>query len=359
MDISTVPVHLSDRSYDITIGQNLLPHANRYVPESLQGRRYFVLADEEVRGHASELIGALGGAEFLSIKGGEQAKSWEGLQTVTDWLLDHKVDRKSVLFVVGGGVIGDLGGFAAASVLRGIPFIQVPTTLLAQVDSSVGGKTGINSHHGKNLIGAFYQPRAVLCDLGVLATLPDREIKAGYAEIVKYALINDPAFFDWLEDNAAGIIARDIDVLRYAIETSCRAKAAIVAADEKEEGQRALLNLGHTFAHALEAAAGYDGRLLHGEAVSIGLVLAHRLSVKAGLCGGNAAQAVEDHLGRLGMPTAIPDFAPDADTLMALMQGDKKAEKKQIGFIVTRGIGQAFQNYEIDMNDVRSVLETR
>ncbi len=359
MDISTVPVHLSDRSYDITIGQDLLPNANYYLPEELRDRRYFVLADKNARGHARELIGALGGAESLSLKGGEQAKSWEGLRTVADWLLDHKVDRKSVLFAVGGGVIGDLGGFAAASVLRGIPFVQVPTTLLAQVDSSVGGKTGINSRHGKNLIGAFYQPRAVLCDLGVLATLPDREIKAGYAEIVKYALINDPAFFEWLEENGEKILTGDEAALSYAIETSCKAKAAIVAADEKEAGQRALLNLGHTFAHALEAAAGYDGRLLHGEAVSIGLVLAYRLSVKAGLCSGNAAQAVEAHLSRLGMPTAIPDFSPDADTLMALMQGDKKAEKKQIGFIVTRGIGQAFQNYEIDMNDVRSVLETR
>ena len=356
MDISTVRVALDSRSYDITIGKGLLTHANYYMPEDIQGRRYFVLADENVRGHASELIGALGGAEMLSIKGGEQAKSWEGLQTVTDWLLDHKVDRKSVLFVVGGGVIGDLGGFAAASVMRGIPFVQVPTTLLSQVDSSVGGKTGINSHHGKNLVGAFYQPRAVLCDLNVLGTLPEREMKAGYAEIIKYALINDPTFFEWLEENGEKVLAGDEAALRYAIETSCQAKAAIVAADEKETGQRALLNLGHTFAHALEAAAGYDGRLLHGEAVSIGLVLAHRLSAKMGLCGDNAAQAVEAHLNKLGLPTGLPDFAPDAEELVELMYGDKKADGKRIGFILSRGIGQAFQSYDVDMDDVRNIL---
>lgn len=356
MDISTVPIALESRSYDITIGKGLLPHANYYLPEDLRDRRYFVLADRNARGHARELIGALGGAESLSIEGGEQAKSWDGLKNVTDWLLDHKVDRKSVLFAVGGGVIGDLGGFAAASVLRGIDFVQVPTTLLAQVDSSVGGKTGINSHHGKNLVGAFYQPRAVLCDLGVLDTLPEREMKAGYAEIVKYALINDPAFFEWLEENGEKVLARDEAALRYAIETSCKAKAAIVAADEKETGQRALLNLGHTFAHALEAAAGYDGRLLHGEAVSIGLALAHRLSARMGLCGGNAAQAVEAHLNKLGLPTTIPDFAPSADELIELMRGDKKADGKRIGFILSHGIGQAFQSYDVDMDDVKNLF---
>lgn len=356
MDISVVPVALDNRSYDITIGKGLLMHANYYLPEELQGRRYFVLSDKNARGHAREMIGALGGAQSLSLEGGEQAKSWEGLQTVIDWLLDHKIDRKSVLFTVGGGVIGDLGGFAAASVMRGIPFIQVPTTLLAQVDSSVGGKTGINTHHGKNLVGAFCQPRAVLCDLEALETLPDREMRAGYAEIIKYALINDPQFFEWLEENGEKILARDEAALLYAIEMSCKAKAAIVAADERETGQRALLNLGHTFAHALEAAAGYDGRLLHGEAVSIGLVLAHRLSAEMGLCGDNAAQAVEAHLARLGLPTSLPDFAPPADDLIELMYGDKKADGKRIGFILSRGIGRAFQSYDVDMDKVKAVL---
>ncbi len=359
MSASTVSVDLGPRSYDIAIGKDLLVNATHYLPSSLLGRRYFVLADDNVRGHAQELIGALGGAELLTIKGGEGAKSWDGLQTVTDWLLDHQVDRQSVLFVVGGGVIGDLGGFAAASVLRGIPFVQVPTTLLAQVDSSVGGKTGINSHHGKNLVGAFYQPRAVLCDLGVLNTLPEREMKAGYAEIIKYALINDPTFFEWLEKHGDDVLARDEEALSHAIETSCRAKAAIVTADEKESGVRALLNLGHTFAHALEAAAGYDGRLLHGEAVSIGLVMAQRLSAKMGLCGDNAVQAVEQHLRARGLPTALPDFAPEADDLIGLMHGDKKADGKRIGFILSRGIGQAFQSYDVDMNDVKNILEQR
>ncbi len=356
MSTSTVTVDLGSRSYDIAIGRDLLASAKQYLPRDLLDRRYFVLADDNVRGHAQELIGALGGAELLTMRGGEQAKSWDGLQTVTDWLLDHQVDRKSVLFVVGGGVMGDLGGFAAASVLRGIPFVQVPTSLLAQVDSSVGGKTGINSHHGKNLIGAFYQPRAVLCDLDVLNTLPEREMKAGYAEVIKYALINDPAFFDWLEESGEKVLARDEAALVHAIETSCRAKAAIVTADEKEGGVRALLNLGHTFAHALEAVAGYDGRLLHGEAVSIGTVLAHRLSARMGLCGDNAAQAVEGHLNKLGMPTTIPDFITDADELIDLMHGDKKADAGKIGFILSRGIGQAFQSYDVDMDDVKDIL---
>lgn len=357
MVLSTVPVNLESRAYDITIGQGVLSQALQHIPMDLRGRRAFVLADENVRGHASELIGALGGAELLTIKGGEQAKSWQGLRNVTDWLLDHKIDRKSVLFVVGGGVIGDLGGFAAASVLRGIPFVQVPTTLLAQVDSSVGGKTGINTHHGKNLIGAFYQPRAVLCDLDTLGTLPAREMKAGYAEVLKYALINDPAFFDWLEKNGDAVISGEPAALAHAIETSCRAKAAIVAADEKEQGVRALLNLGHTFAHALEAAAAYDGRLLHGEAVAIGMVMAHRLSARMGLCGDNALQAVEMHLRGLDLPTTMPDYMPGADALLDLMRGDKKADGKRIGFILTRGIGQAFQTYDVDFADVKAVLE--
>lgn len=357
MSIATIPLALGDHSYAITIGQDLLSGAAAYLPTAIQGRRCFVLADDNVKGHAGALIRALGGAELLTVRGGEQAKSWEGVKTVTDWLLDHQVDRRSVLFVVGGGVIGDLGGFAASCVLRGIPIVQVPTTLLAQVDSSVGGKTGINTPHGKNLIGAFYQPCAVLCDLDVLATLPGREMKAGYAEIVKYALIGDAPFFDWLEENGERVLARDPAALAYAIETSCKAKATIVSADEKERGVRALLNLGHTFAHALEAASGYDGRLLHGEAVSIGLVMAHRLSARMGLCGDNAVQAVESHLKNLGLPTAPPDLGIKPRELTNIMQGDKKADQGKIGFILTRGIGRAFQSFDVNMTDVQRVLE--
>lgn len=357
MTFTSVPVDLGERSYSITIGKNLLAQAGDHLPADIKGRRSFILADENVVMYAAPLIAALGDAELLTIPGGEQAKSWSGLHEVSEWLLSKKVDRKSVLYAVGGGVIGDLGGFSAACTLRGISFVQIPTTLLAQVDSSVGGKTGINSQHGKNLVGAFYQPRTVLCDLDTLHTLPEREMKAGYAEILKYALINDPAFFEWLEDNGEKVLARDEGALTYAIETSCRAKATIVAEDETEKGARALLNLGHTFAHALELAGHYDGRLLHGEAVSIGLVLAHKLSARMKLCGDNAANAVESHLKKLGLPTSVPPLGASSEQLIHYMQGDKKADGGKIGFILTRGIGQAFQSYDVDMNDIKTLLE--
>lgn len=358
----SVSVDLKDRSYDIHIGKELLARVQDFVPVDLSNRKIFVLHDRNVEAHAEVLNKSLPRSVSLSIDGGEKAKSFAMLQTVTDWLLSNGVDRKSILFVVGGGVIGDLGGFAASIVLRGIDFVQVPTTLLAQVDSSVGGKTGINATQGKNLVGAFYQPLCVLCDTDVLKTLPERELKAGYAEVVKYGLLGSREFYEWLEAHGRDVLALNEAALVDAIETSCRMKAEIVGDDEREKdgGDRALLNLGHTFAHALEAACGYDGRLLHGEAVSIGLVLAFRLCVLMGLCSGQEATRVENHLKSLGLKTEISDITPaithSAEELVTLMGADKKASGGKIGFILTRGIGQAFQSFDVDLSDVCKVV---
>lgn len=359
---ASITVDLKERSYDIHIGKGLLGRAQEFVPVDIGQRKIFILHDKNVEAHAQRLMEGLPRALALSIEGGEKAKSFAMLQTVVDWMLSNGVDRKSLLFVVGGGVIGDLGGFAASIVMRGIDFVQVPTTLLAQVDSSVGGKTGINAAQGKNLIGAFYQPLCVLCDLDVLETLPERELKAGYAEIVKYGLLGSREFYEWLEVHGRDVLAQDESALVDAIETSCRMKAEIVGDDEREKegGDRALLNLGHTFAHALEAACGYDGRLLHGEAVSIGLVQAFRLCVLMGICPGQDAVRVEKHLTALGLKTEISDITPpvtlSADDLVTLMGADKKASGGKIGFILARGIGEAFQSYEVDMNMVATVL---
>lgn len=359
---TTLNLELGERSYPIHIGAGLLEHAADLVPLDLSGRRIFVLYDRNVEGHVKRLEHSIRPVSTLAVEGGEPTKSYAQLQVVLDWLLQNHVDRKSVLFVVGGGVVGDLGGFAASIVLRGIPFVQVPTTLLAQVDSSVGGKTGINAPQGKNLVGSFYQPAAVLCDLDTLKTLPERELKSGYAEIVKYGLLGDAAFYDWLEANGKKVLALESDALTYAVETSCAAKARIVGSDEREQtgGDRALLNLGHTFAHALEAAAGYDGRLLHGEAVAIGMVLAFRLCVKMGLCNGQDAVRMENHLTSCGMKTEIVQInpalkQPTAD-IVSLMYHDKKAAGGKIGFILVRGIGQAFQSTAVDMTDVEAVV---
>ena len=369
-DTKTVALDLAERSYGIHIGKGLLSQAADLIPLDLSERKVFILYDENVYPYVQvleeTLAGKVGESKTLSVKGGEPTKSYDGLQKVLGWLLDNKVDRQSVLIAVGGGVVGDLGGFAASIVLRGIAYVQVPTTLLSQVDSSVGGKTGINTEQGKNLVGCFYQPKAVLCDVSTLGTLPERELQAGYAEVVKYGLINDIHFFEWLEENGEQVLSLDSDALSYAIDVSCKAKAAIVAADEKEAGQRALLNLGHTFGHALEAAAGYDGRLLHGEAVSIGMMMAFDLSVKMGLCSQEEPSRVAAHLKQCGLKTKASDISPalkqNADDIVALMAGDKKArttnEGDKIGFILTRGIGEAFQSYDVDMDDVRSIVES-
>ena len=290
---------------------------------------------------------------------GEASKSFASFEKLCEEILALGIERSTVLIALGGGVIGDLTGFAAAVLLRGIDFIQIPTTLLAQVDSSVGGKTGINSGHGKNLIGAFHQPRLVLADTYTLRTLPRRELLAGYAEVVKYGLIDQPDFFAWLEGHGADLVEGDQGVLAQAIETSCAAKAAIVAEDEKEAGKRALLNLGHTFGHALEAECGYGDELLHGEGVALGMIMAFDLSVELGLCPAEDADRVFRHLTAVGLPTRLehlPGRVWDADTLLGHMHKDKKVTGGKLTFILAKGIGRAFITHDVEEAAVRALL---
>jgi 3-dehydroquinate synthase len=297
----------------------------------------------------------------LVLPPGEAAKSMARLGELLDRLFDVGIDRATTIVALGGGVIGDLAGFAAAVALRGIDCVQVPTTLLAQVDSAIGGKTGINTRHGKNLVGAFHQPRLVLADVAVLRTLPPRELRAGYAEVVKYGLIDRPDFFRWLEAHGPEVLAGDPAAQQHAVLESCRAKAAVVAADEREGGRRALLNLGHTFAHALEAACGYGEELLHGEAVALGLVLAFDLSVRLGLCPAADADRVRTHLGAVGLPTTLGAIRSDGfafDALLGAMAHDKKARAGRPHFVLTRGIGRAFAGVEIEPAQLKSLLET-
>ena len=360
-----VNVNLEDRSYDIHIDTDLLAKVGNLIPAEYLGKKTFILFDKNTYPYAQILEESLARQaleiHMYGMKGGEATKSYDGFQIALNWLLDNKVDRNSLLIVVGGGVIGDLGGFVASVVMRGIPFVQVPTTLLSQVDSSVGGKTGINTSQGKNLVGAFYQPKAVLCDISTLKALPAREVLAGYAEVVKYGLINKPDFFEWLEGHGQAVIDLDEKAIVHAVKTSCQAKADIVAADEHEKGQRALLNLGHTFGHALESSAAYDGRLLHGEAVAIGIVMAYDLSVRMGLCAVEDLEKVKSHFRLIGLKTSAEQISPplkhSASELVGLMAGDKKAVDNKIGFILVRGIGQAFQDFNVDLALVEAVIE--
>jgi 3-dehydroquinate synthase len=295
----------------------------------------------------------------IVLPSGEASKSMAQLAELLDRLLDLGVDRASTIAAFGGGVIGDLAGFAAAILLRGLDYVQIPTTLLAQVDSAIGGKTGINTDHGKNLVGAFHQPRLVLADTAVLASLPPRELRAGYAEVVKYGLIDRPDFFVWLEAHGAEVLAGDPAAQQHAVLESCRAKAAVVAADEREGGVRALLNLGHTFAHALEAASGYGDELLHGEAVALGMVLAFDLSVRLGLCPAADAERVRAHLAGAGLPTTLGAVRPEgfaAKTLLAAMGHDKKAEAGRPRFVLTRGIGRVFAGAEVATAELEALL---
>jgi 3-dehydroquinate synthase len=297
----------------------------------------------------------------VEIAPGEGSKEFDGFEAVANAILDIAPERGSVLIALGGGVVGDLAGFAASVILRGIDFIQIPTTLLAQVDSSVGGKTGINTRHGKNLIGSFHQPRLVLADTAALDTLPRRELLAGYAEIVKYGLLGDAAFFAWLEANGGAVIAGDQAARRRAVTTSCQAKAGIVAGDERETGSRALLNLGHTFAHALEADTGFGARLLHGEAVAIGIVLAFDLSVRLGLCPAADAARVRRHFAAVGLPTGLDAVAGhgwSSGGLLSHMRQDKKVRDGRITFILARRIGDAFIARDVALSDVEALLES-
>lgn len=360
----TVAIDLGDRSYDIVIGDGAIERLPAHLSRDFPGARVVIVTDENVAAlHGARLGSLLDRACIqqtqISVAAGEASKSWQILQEVTEGVIAAGIERRDVLIAFGGGVVGDLAGFVAGIVRRGMPFIQIPTSLLAQVDSSVGGKTGINSPQGKNLIGLFNQPHLVLADTELLNTLPEREIRAGYAEIAKYGLIGQPDFFAWLEDNVGGVLNGG-EARRTAVATSCRAKAAVVMADELESGQRALLNLGHTFGHALEACCGYDaGRLIHGEGVAIGMVLAHRFSNHLNLCGPEPAERVVRHLKVAGLPTSlhqIPGPRMTLDGLMSAIAQDKKVEKGELTFILTRGIGEAFVEKGVPISTVTAFL---
>lgn len=363
MNRETVHVPLGDRSYDVVIGDDLLVTAAEHIRPLLPRPRVAVLTDENVAAsHLEQLKTGLGDIEVvaLALPAGEATKSWAALERSVEWLLAEKIERRDVMIALGGGVIGDLGGFASAIMRRGIRYVQMPTSLLAQVDSSVGGKTAINSSHGKNLIGAFHQPALVLADIGVLDTLTERDFIAGYGEVVKYGLLGDAAFFEWLETNGPALAAGDRSLRSYAVKRSVEMKAEIVARDETEQGDRALLNLGHTFCHALEAATGYSDRLLHGEGVAIGCALAFELSARLGLCSQEDPSRVRSHLKAMGMKTDlgdIPGDLPDAEALIALMAQDKKVIDGRLRFILAKGIGEAFVTDDVPKDVLNSVLE--
>ncbi len=357
-----VPVPLPGRAYDVLIGPGLLPRAGALIAERLGAKKCGIVTDHNVAGHhLAALERALGDrhAGSIILPAGESTKCFAQLAALSERLLEQGLERGDILVAFGGGVIGDLAGFTASILRRGIRFVQIPTSLLAQVDSSVGGKTGINTPQGKNLIGTFHQPSLVLADTDVLTTLPPREMRAGYAEVAKYGLLGDAPFFDWLEASQGAVFGNDIGNITRAIETSVRAKAAIVLRDEHETGDRALLNLGHTFGHALEAFCGYSGRLLHGEGVAIGMAQAFRFSEERGLCPKGSAARVEGHLRAVGLPTRIADIPgekPTAAELVRLMGQDKKVRDGRLTFILVRGIGQAFITRDVEAHEVLAFL---
>ena len=363
MTTQTVRVELGARSYDVRIGQGLMARAGQEITALAGRRRAAILTDETVAAlHLPALQAALAEAGIdapaLALPAGEATKSWAEIGRATEWLIAQKIERKDLVIALGGGVIGDLAGFAAAILRRGVRFVQIPTSLLAQVDSSVGGKTGINSPQGKNLIGAFHQPSLVLADIDVLATLTPRDFRAGYGEVAKYGLLGDEGFFEWLEANAA-TLAADPAQRQRAVRHSVQMKADIVQRDETEQGDRALLNLGHTFGHALESATGYSDRLLHGEGVAIGCVLAFELSARMGLCSQEAPSRVAAHFAAMGLPSRIGDIPgdlPDDEALIAMMAQDKKVQDGRLRFILARGIGLAFVTDQVDPAELRQVL---
>jgi 3-dehydroquinate synthase len=362
-----VAVDLGDRQYLVHIGPGLIDEAVHYIGDLIKDRHVVIIADENVsKTHLPRLKTAIGKhlsrLDHITVPSGEDSKSIAAFGTLMEDILALNIDRKVMLVALGGGVIGDLAGFAAASLLRGVDFIQIPTTLLAQVDSAVGGKTGINAKAGKNLIGAFHQPQAVLADIDTLKTLPAREMRAGYAEVIKYSLLGDADFFDWLEETQENILSLDDGSLVEVVARCCRAKASIVAEDEKEAGRRALLNLGHTFGHAYEAEAGYDGTVLHGEAVAAGITDAYRLGVRLGTVNQDDLDRVKSHLERAGLPvnrSMLSDKLREADLdrLMGHMQKDKKVAAGKIVFIVPNGIGDARIEKNVDAQLARDVME--
>lgn len=359
----TVHLPLGERAYDVRIGPGLIDRAGAEIAPLLRRPRVAIVTDETVAGlHLKRLQAALTAqgilSEALVLPSGESTKSWPHLTACVEWLLEQRIERRDIVVAFGGGVIGDLVGFAAAILRRGVRFVQIPTTLLAQVDSSVGGKTGINSPHGKNLIGAFHQPSLVLADIAVLDTLTPRDFLAGYGEVAKYGLLGDAGFFEWLEANAPRL-RDDMAARQHAVAHSVAMKAGIVTRDETEQGERALLNLGHTFGHALESATGYSARLLHGEGVAIGCALAFDLSARMGLCSQEAPSRVLAHLRQMGMPAAlrdIPGELPDDAALIGLMGQDKKVVDGQLRFVLARGIGEAFVSDDVRADVLERVL---
>lgn len=368
--IAEIRVELGSRSYPILIGHGLIKDAAHHLARAMPGARFAIVADEAVSHLAGSLSASLEPTGLLLgdscfVPSGEGSKSFSALERVCGHLLDRGIERRHGVIAIGGGVIGDLAGFAAAIVKRGVRLVQVPTTLLAQVDSSVGGKTGINSPHGKNLVGAFHQPSLVLADLGALDTLPPREFRAGYAEVAKYGALGNAQFFAWLEENQDSIFNREAEALAHAIGVSCEMKAAIVARDEFETGDRALLNLGHTFGHAVEAWAGYSGALLHGEAVALGMVLAAEFSARRGLCEVDTVQRLRSHLMACGFATDFPALrhqvgrTPGVAELLRFMEQDKKVQSGEIMLILLRGIGDAFVARGIGRQEIASFLAER
>ncbi|MDB5454248.1 MAG: 3-dehydroquinate synthase [Caulobacteraceae bacterium] len=360
----TIPVGLGERTYDVAIGADLIERAGALIKPFLKRSRVAVVADETVMAlHGAALVAALSRygieAPVVAVPAGEASKSFDQLALLLDRLLELELDRGDLIVAFGGGVVGDLAGFAAAIYKRGVDFVQIPTTLLAQVDSSVGGKTAIDTPRGKNLIGAFLQPLLVLADLTILSTLPERQMRAGYAEVIKYGMLGDEHFFAWCEENGADVVSRNPAALAYAVARSVQMKAEIVAEDEKEAGRRALLNLGHTFGHALEAEVGFGEALMHGEAVALGCCQAFRFSAALGLCPPDDAARVEAAVASAGLPTRMDQVAGApfaADRLIAHMGQDKKAEAGRLTFILARRIGEAFVAKTIEPAPLREFL---
>lgn len=357
-------VHLDARSYDIVIGEGLLAGAGPALVKLGARKRIAIVTESRVATlHLGALMRSLENEGFnvtsLVLEPGEGTKDWKNLSRTVDWLLSQRIERDDLVIAFGGGVIGDLVGFAAAILRRGVAVVQIPTTLLAQVDSSVGGKTAINTQFGKNLVGAFHQPKLVLADTGLLGSLPERDFRAGYGEVVKYGLLGDKSFFAWLEKNGPSMLAGDQAARIYAVRRSCEMKAEIVARDEQERGDRALLNLGHTFCHALEAATGYSNRLLHGEGVAIGCLLAFDVSSRLGLCSQETPSRIAAHFADMGLKTRLADIPgdlPNAEKLLDLMAQDKKVQDGRITFILAHGIGEAFVERNANIYTVRTVL---
>jgi 3-dehydroquinate synthase len=369
-DSVIVDVALDERAYDIVIGRDVLHSLGARIAALRPGARTAIVTDRNVARYWLEKTEAsLSAAGIASsrivVEEGEGSKTYAGLEKVSEALIAAKIERNDLVVALGGGVVGDLAGFAAAILRRGVDFVQVPTSLLAQVDSSVGGKTGINSPQGKNLLGAFHQPVLVVADTAVLDTLSARQFRAGYAEVAKYGLLGDQAFFTWLESNRADIFSGGA-AREHAIATSCRAKAAIVARDERETGERALLNLGHTFGHALEAATGFSDRLFHGEGVAVGMMLAAEFSAQLGMIADSDVARVRRHLAEVGLPTHLQDIAgfaqeglADADALMALMAQDKKVKRGRLTFILLEAIGRAVIMPDVEPALVRDFLKEK